>query len=116
MTTQALPQRPLQPRTRRATRAAHRRARPRVRPLAVFVLAVVLAFFAMIYSRISLDRTAFELQELDHEITQEQQLMDRLRVQTARRLDPIGITRRAEEMGLVFPDERLPLIVELELP
>ncbi len=55
------------PRTTTRRARMQPRSRPVVRPLLIFVLAVIIAFFAVIYSRISLDRTAFEVQLLDRE-------------------------------------------------
>jgi len=72
----------------------------------VFTLAVILAFFAVIYSRISLDRTAFELQRLDREIAVEQELHWDLRVDYARLQSPDLITQRAAALGLVYPEDR----------
>ena len=80
--------------------------RPVVRPLLIFVLAVVLAFFAVIYSRISLDRTAFEIQLLEREIATQEQLHWDLRVEHARLQAPDRITQRAAELGLVYPNDR----------
>lgn len=82
------------------------RRRPVVRPLVIFTIAVILAFFAVIYSRISLDRTAFELQRLDREIVAEQELHWDLRVDYARLLAPSLITQRAAALGLVYPEDR----------
>jgi cell division protein FtsL len=78
----------------------------------VVVVAVLVAFFGMIYSRISLDRTAFELQELEHQITQQQEQMEGLRVEAARLQDPEVITARAAGLGLVYPESRTPLLVD----
>jgi hypothetical protein len=85
---------------------AHARKRPVVRPLLIFTIAVVLAFFAVIYSRISLDRTAFELQRLDRELVAEQERHWDLRVDYARLQAPELITQRAAALGLVYPDDR----------
>ena len=74
-----------------------------VRPLVIFILAVTLAFFAVIYSRISLDRTAFELQRLERQIAAEEQLHWDLRAEHARLQAPGRITQRAAELGLVYP-------------
>ena len=84
----------------------HRRNRPVVRPLVIFTMAVILVFFAVIYSRISLDRTAFELQSLDREIAAEQERHWDLRVEYARLQAPDLITQRAAALGLVYPDDR----------
>jgi cell division protein FtsL len=88
-----------------------RRTRPVVRPLVIFILAVTLAFFAVIYSRISLDRTAFELQLLEREIAAEEELHWDLRAEHARLLAPDRVTQRAAELGLVYPDDRQPIEV-----
>lgn len=77
----------------------------------VFVIAVVVAFFAMTYSRISLDRTAFELQSLEADIAAEEALHFDLRVEIARLQNPERITQMAEEMGMVYPEERVPIEV-----
>jgi hypothetical protein len=83
------------------------RRRPGVRPLVIFTMAVILAFFAVIYSRISLDRTAFELQRLEQEIAAEQERHWDLRVDYARLQAPDLITQQAAALGLVYPEERL---------
>ncbi len=84
----------------------HARKRPVVRPFVIFTMAVILVFFAVIYSRISLDRTAFELQSLDREIVAEQERHWDLRVEYARLQAPDLITQRAAALGLVYPDDR----------
>ena len=82
--------------------------RPRRRPIGawlVFTLAAVLAFFLIIWSRIALDRTAFELVELEGEIAAAQARYEELRLEVARLQAPSRIAPLAEEMGLVFPEE-----------
>ncbi len=91
---------------RRVGVRTHGRKRPVVRPLVIFTMAVILVFFAVIYSRISLDRTAFELQSLDREIAAEQERHWDLRVEYARLQAPDLITQRAAALGLVYPDDR----------
>ncbi len=81
--------------------------RPVLRPLVVFTLAVVLAFFAMIYSRISLDRTAFELYGIERELAAQERIHWDLRLEFARLQDPRRITEAAADLGLVYPDERI---------
>ena len=108
--TTALARRRLSP--RRIARVGEVRARPRLRPLVFFVVIVIAAFFTMIFARISLDRTAFELQKLEDQISVEQARHGDLRVEIARLQDPERITRAAASMGLVYPDER----VSIEVP
>lgn len=102
MTAGALPQ----SRARHVGARVRVRKRPAVRPLAIFTLAVILAFFAVIYSRISLDRTAFELQRLEQEIAVEQERHWDLRVDYAGLQAPDLITQRAAALGLVYPEDR----------
>ncbi len=84
---------------------------PRLRPLVVFALAAVVALFAMTYARISLDRSAFELQRLDAEIAREEARHWDLRVELARLQDPVRVTQVARDLGLVYPEERIRLEV-----
>ena len=114
MTAEALQQRTARP-TRRARRRAAATPRPRLRPLAVFVIAVLIAFFGMIFSRVSLDRTAFELQELDVRITQELERTDQLRVEAARLLSPDRIRERAADLGMVYPESRTQVVIDRPL-
>ncbi len=93
------------PRTVARPLRSGRRARPVVRPLAIFILAVVVAFFAVIYTRISLDRTAFELQRLNRAIEAEQEHYWDLRVEYARLQAPDRVTQRAADIGLVYPED-----------
>jgi hypothetical protein len=87
------------------------RRRPVVRPLLIFTIAVTLAFFAVIYARISLDRTAFDLQRLEREVAAEQERHWDLRVDYARLQAPDLITQRAAALGLVYPEDRLTIEV-----
>ncbi len=80
--------------------------RPRLRPWLVFVFFVILAFFGLIVSRISLDRSAFVLDELEDQITVAEADHWDLRLEVARLQDPERIAAAAKEMGLVFPEER----------
>ena len=86
--------------------------RPRLRPWLLFTVVVIGAFFALIYSRIALDRTAFDLQKLTTAIEVEETHHWQLRSDVARMQAPERITTLAEEMGLVYPSERIPIAVE----
>lgn len=78
-----------------------------LRPLVVFTVAVVIAFFAMIYSRISLDRTAFDLHQIEQEIATQERVHWDLRLELARLQDPQRINAAAAELGLVYPTQRI---------
>jgi cell division protein FtsL len=84
-------------------------SRPRVRSWIIFLLAVVVAFFGLIYSRISLDRSAFVLEELEREIAEQEAHLGDLRLEIARLQAPDRVSALAEEMGLVYPAQRISL-------
>jgi cell division protein FtsL len=94
------------PRLVRTRRVAAGR-RPVLRPLVVFTLVVVVVFFGMIYSRISLDRMAFEQYNLEQAAAEQERLHWDLRLELARLQDPVRITEAAADLGLVYPDERI---------
>ncbi len=109
MTTQAIPFR--RRRSRATSSRVHERG-PRILPLALFVAAVVAIFFAMIFLRISLDETAFELADLEEGIAAEQSRQLDLRYDLAGLKDPQRIVLEAERIGLVHPDIRLTLALD----
>ena len=84
---------------------------PRLVPLLFYTALVVALFFAMIYLRIALDRTAFELDELNRTIELEESRSLDLRLELAQLQDPIRITTEAERIGLTHPDERFALVI-----
>jgi cell division protein FtsL len=76
-----------------------------------FTILAVAVFFMMIYLRIALDRTAFELDTIEREISLEQSRQLDLRLQLAELQDPLRIASEAERIGLVHPDERRAIAV-----
>jgi len=84
---------------------------PRIIPLMFFTVLVIAVFFLMIYLRIALDRTAFELDTLTDQIAVEESTQLDLRLELAQLQDPQRIAAQAEEIGLVFPDERVTIVV-----
>jgi len=89
-----------------------RRSQAQLRPWVLFAIVVVVAFFALILSRVWLDRSGFELDELEQEIAVEEARLRDLRVEVARLQDPDRITAVATANGLVYPQER----IEIEVP
>ena len=65
----------------------------------------------MIYLRIALDRTAFELDSLEDQIAIEESRQLDLRLEIAGLQDPLRITTEARRIGLTHPDERLSIEV-----
>ena len=98
-------------RTRRASRTDHHGG-PRLLPLVFFTFLVVAVFFSMIYLRIALDRSAFELDTITDQIAVEESLQLDLRLELAQLQDPQRIASQAEQIGLVYPDERVAIVVD----
>jgi cell division protein FtsL len=97
------------------TRAADGRAAgrgPRILPLAFFVLAVVAIFFAMIFLRISLDETAFDLARIETDIEAAESRQLDLRYDLAGLQDPLRIATEAQRIGLIYPEIRVTLAVD----
>jgi len=86
--------------------------RPRLQPWLVFALTVIVAFFGLIYSRISLDQSAFILEDLEQQISAEEARHWDLRVEVARLQSPERITSVAQDMGMIYPVELASLEVE----
>ena len=83
----------------------------RLRPWFVFAFVVIVAFFGLIFSRVSLDRSGFELDDLETQIAIEEARHWDLRAEVARLQDPSRITEIAIGSGLVYPDERIAIEV-----
>jgi len=109
MTSQAIP-RPIG-RSRDSADSRAVSGGPRIIPLIFFTILVIGVFFLMIYLRIALDRTAFELDTLTDRIAIEESVQLDLRLELAQLQDPQRIATQAQEIGLVFPDERVALVV-----
>lgn len=88
-----------------------RRGPIRLRPWIVFAVVVIVAFFGLIFSRVSLDRSGFELDDLEEQIAIEEARHWDLRVEVARLQDPDRITQIAIANGLVYPAERIAIEV-----
>jgi cell division protein FtsL len=76
-----------------------------------FTFLVVAIFFAMIYLRIAMDRSAFELDAVEDQIALEQSRTLDLRLEHAQLQDPQRIAAQATQIGLVYPDEQITLVV-----
>lgn len=91
-------------------------AGPRIFSLIFFVLAVVAVFFSMIFLRISVDETAFELDRIETEIAVEQSRQLDLRYDLAGLQDPLRIATQAQRIGLVYPQERISIVMDAFVP
>jgi hypothetical protein len=90
--------------------------RPSLAPWMIMVIIAVVAFLGLGFARISLDRSAFELAELNKAIDEQAAVNEQLRLDVARLENPARIAPLADEMGLVIPVETRPLLVNLDVP
>lgn len=82
----------------------------------IMVLIAVVAFLGLGFARTSLDRSAFELAELNKAINEQLAFNEQLRLEVARLENPARIAPLADELGLVLPTETRQLLVDLDAP
>lgn len=87
--------------------------RPTLAPWMSMVLIGVIAFLGLGFARTSLDKSAFELAELDKAIAEQTALNQQLNLEIARLENPARIAPLAEELGLVVPQNTRQLVVDL---
>lgn len=92
------------------------RFQPRLSPWVVFSLVVVLSMFAMVVVRTTLDRGAVELSSLATRIEAEQARVEELNLRLAGLENATRIGPLAEQMGMVYPDDRMVLVVDGVVP
>ena len=88
--------------------------KPTVAPWMIMAMIGVVAFLGLGFARTSLDRSAFELAELDKAIDEQIAINRALELEIARLENPARIAPLAEELGLVAPDTTNQLLVDLE--
>jgi cell division protein FtsL len=88
--------------------------KPSVAPWMIMVLIAVVAFLGLGFARTSLDRSAFDLAELNKAISEQQALNEQLRLEVARLENPARIAPLADELGLVIPSRTNQLLVNLD--
>lgn len=90
---------------------ANRKPHTKISHWVIFALAVTVAFFGLIYSRISLDHSAFEIQELEEQIAVQENLHWQLRMELAQIQDPALLDGQIADLGMVYAEERVALSV-----
>lgn len=90
--------------------------KPSIAPWMIMVLIAVVAFLGLGFARTSLDRSAFELAELNKAIDEQAALNEQLRLEVARLENPARIAPLADELGLVIPGDTNQLLVDLDVP
>ncbi len=87
--------------------------RPTLAPWMIMALIGVIAFLGLGFARTSLDRSAFDLAELNQAISEETALNRQMSLEMARLVSPARIAPMAEELGLVIPNTTKQLLVDL---
>lgn len=82
-------------------------------PWMIMVLIGVVAFLGLGFARTSLDKSAFELDQLTRAIEEQGAINEQLRLEIARLENPARIAPLAEELGLVIPADTRQLLVDL---
>jgi cell division protein FtsL len=90
--------------------------KPSIAPWMIMVLIAVIAFLGLGFARTSLDRSAFDLAELNKAIDTQLALNEQLRLEVARLENPARIAPLADEMGMVIPSDTNQLLVNLDTP
>lgn len=83
-------------------------------PWMIMAVIGVIAFLGLGFARTSLDRSAFELAELNKAIDEQAAVNRALELEIARLENPARIAPLAEELGLVIPERTNQLLVDLE--
>jgi cell division protein FtsL len=90
--------------------------RPSLAPWMVVVIIGMVAFLGLGFARTSLDRSAFDLAELNREIAVAEAKNLELRLQVARLESPARIAPLADQLGMVIPAQVRQLMVDLDAP
>jgi cell division protein FtsL len=90
--------------------------KPSMAPWMIMVMIAVMAFLGLGFARTSLDRSAFDLAELNRSIDEQSALNEQLRLEVAQLENPARIAPLADEMGLVIPSDTNQLLVDLDVP
>jgi cell division protein FtsL len=88
--------------------------KPSIAPWMIMVVIAVVAFLGLGFARTSLDRSAFDLAELNKSIAEQLAVNEQLRLEVARLENPARIAPLADELGLVIPAKTHQLLVNLE--
>lgn len=88
--------------------------RPTIAPWMIMALIAIIAFLALGFARTSLDKSAFELAELDKAIGEQKAVNRQLSLEIAQLENPARIAPLAEELGLVIPLRTNQILVDLD--
>jgi cell division protein FtsL len=80
------------------------RRRGRMRYWVLLGVALTMGFLLLVYSRIALDRTAFQLDSIERSIAVEETRYWDLRLEASELQAPERVAARALELGMVYPE------------
>lgn len=98
----------------RVLKGKRRVRRPTLAPWMIMALIGVIAFLGLGFARTSLDKSAFELAELNRAINEQTAINRQLSLEIARLENPARIAPLAEELGLMIPDQTNQILVDLD--
>ena len=107
-------QRPADQDSLRVLKGKRRVAGPTLAPWMIMALIGIVAFLGLVFARTSLDRSAFELAELNRAISEQTAINRQLSLEIARLENPARIAPLAEELGLVIPERTNQILVDLD--
>lgn len=82
-------------------------------PWTIVVMVAIVGFLGLGFAQTSLDNSAFELDDLQSAISEQQALNEELRLEIARLENPARIAPLAEDLGMMLPDETRQILVDL---
>jgi cell division protein FtsL len=88
------------------------RRRGHVRYWVLLAVALTAAFLLLVYSRIALDRSAFVLEEVEHQIAVHEARYWELRLELTELQSPDRVADAATGLGMVYPET----VVTVEVP
>ena len=91
-----------------------RLSRPSLAPWMIMVLIGVVAFLGLGFARTSLDRSAFELAEINKALEEQEAINRQLYLEIAELENPARIAPLAEELGMVIPVSTSQILVDLD--
>jgi cell division protein FtsL len=91
-----------------------RRSKRSLAPWMIMAVIGVVAFLGLGFARTSLDKSAFELDEIDKAVAQADAVNRQLSLEIARLENPARIAPLAEELGMVIPVATNQILVDLD--
>ena len=88
--------------------------RPSLAPWIIMFLIAIVAFLGLGFATTSLDKSAFELAELNKAIEEQAAINRQLSLEIAQLENPARIAPLAEELGMVIPEHTNQILVDLD--